>query len=411
MAAAQGWVLYDGECSLCTKAARRCQSLLRRSGFQVAALQTASVGGDFGTDEHGRPTEMIVALPDGRTLGGADGIVQIARRVWWAWPVFALAQIPGMMVLLRAVYRYVAAKRTCNGNACELPQERHMSDWLVLAVLPILVLATQPAFPAWVFMWLMALSLYFGCKWLTWRRGMRRASEAGWFISFGYLFGWVGMDAKRFLSGRPAEFKLKWNDWFWPVANTLTGVALIWLAVRQVVGPWPIAAGWVGMVGVILCLHFGSFQLLALAWQRAGVNAVPLMREPWRAVSLTEFWGQRWNGAFHDLANSLMFRPLLRKCGPIGATLVVFLVSGLIHDLIISVPARGGYGLPTAYFLIQGLAMVFERTTVARKIGLGHGWRGWLFMVICTACPAYWLFHPTFIRNIILPMFQALGAT
>jgi D-alanyl-lipoteichoic acid acyltransferase DltB (MBOAT superfamily) len=165
------------------------------------------------------------------------------------------------------------------------------------------------------------------------------------------------------------------------------------------------------MFGLILCLHFGLFQLLALAWQRAGVNAPPLMREPLRAVSLADFWGRRWNGAFHYLANDLVFRPLAGRGGPAGAMLMVFLLSGLVHDLIISVPARGGYGLPTTYFLIQGLGVLFERTQMARRLGLGRGWRGWLFTVICAAVPAYWLFPPVFIRHVILPMLHAFDAT
>jgi alginate O-acetyltransferase complex protein AlgI len=93
------------------------------------------------------------------------------------------------------------------------------------------------------------------------------------------------------------------------------------------------------------------------------------------------------------------------------ATLGVFLLSGLVHDLVISLPARGGFGLPTGYFCVQGLAMVGERTRLGRRIGLGRGLRGWLFTVIVTAGPAYWLFHPAFMERVILPMLHAIGAT
>ena len=89
--------------------------------------------------------------------------------------------------------------------------------------------------------------------------------------------------------------------------------------------------------------------------------------------------------------------------------LLVFLLSGLVHELVISVPARGGYGLPTGYFLLQGLGVAAEHTRVGRRIGLGHGWRGWLFTMLVTAAPAFWLFHPPFIRNLILPMLKALN--
>jgi alginate O-acetyltransferase complex protein AlgI len=89
----------------------------------------------------------------------------------------------------------------------------------------------------------------------------------------------------------------------------------------------------------------------------------------------------------------------------------VFLVSGLIHDLIISVPAGAGYGLPTLYFLVQGAGLLFERSQVGGKLGLRHGWRGWAFVLLVTAAPAFWLFHPAFVTRVILPFMQAIRAS
>src|ERR1700744_4625000 len=172
--ATQGWVLYDGECSLCLRGVRHFRVLLHRNGFELAALQKNWVCERFDFDPRRRPDEMIVLLPDGRAIGGADGIVQIARRVWWAWPLFALAQLPGTMVLLRMFYRHIAARRSCAAGACVVPRQRHAADWLPLVVLPVLVLAARNIFPAWVFMWLLAGALFYGCKWLTWRRGLRK---------------------------------------------------------------------------------------------------------------------------------------------------------------------------------------------------------------------------------------------
>ncbi|HXR04040.1 MAG TPA: MBOAT family protein, partial [Verrucomicrobiae bacterium] len=279
-----------------------------------------------------------------------------------------------------------------------------------LLLLPLLALSTRGILPAWEFMWLFAFSLYFGCKWLTWRRAVRRNPQAGRWISIGYLLAWVGMDAGEFMRGRRKIAGLRAEEWIWPVARILIGVTLIWLVVRLFCGAHPLMAGWIGMIGVILCLHFGLFHLLALAWQRIGVDAQPIMRQPSRAVSLAEFWGRLWNAAFHFLAHDLVFRPLLRRIGTAGATFTVFLVSGLIHELLISLPARGGYGLPTMYFAIQGLGVIFERTSFAKRLGLGRGWRGWLFTMTCAAGPVFWLFHPIFVYNVILPMLRGIGA-
>jgi hypothetical protein len=56
------------------------------------------------------------------------------------------------------------------------------------------------------------------------------------------------------------------------------------------------------------------------------------------------------------------------------------------------------------------LGVSAERTRAGRRLGLGNGWRGWLFTVLFTAGPAYWLFPPPFVRNVILPTLAAVGA-
>jgi hypothetical protein len=101
-----------------------------------------------------------------------------------------------------------------------------------------------------------------------------------------------------------------------------------------------------------------------------------------------------------------VFRPVARRNGLVVGTLVAFAVSGLIHELVISVPAGAGYGLPTGYFLFQGLAVLGERKWNALRRGIS----GWLFTVIVVAGPAYWLFHPPFVRHVILPFMRAIGA-
>jgi alginate O-acetyltransferase complex protein AlgI len=124
-----------------------------------------------------------------------------------------------------------------------------------------------------------------------------------------------------------------------------------------------------------------------------------------------EFWGTRWNAAFHELAFRFVYRPFRRIANQPVAVLGAFVLSGLIHDLVISLPARGGYGLPTLYFVIQGCGLVLERSNLAQRLGLGRGLPGRLFALVFIVGPVFWLFHPPFVRNVILPMLKALGAT
>jgi len=201
---------------------------------------------------------------------------------------------------------------------------------------------------------------------------------------------------QRFVLCRPTTAILK----------ILCGVILLSIAERGLLS-LPLARGWIAMCGVVLVLHFGLFDLIASGWRSRGVPVQPLMQKPLLARSVSDFWGKCWNTAFNEAAFKLAFRPLARRFGGPAAIIGVFLLSGLVHELVISVPAGGGYGLPTAYFLLQGTGLLLERT-LFRRLQSGSPLNR-LFTLLTIAAPAYFLFHPPFIHNVILPMLQAFG--
>ena len=133
------------------------------------------------------------------------------------------------------------------------------------------------------------------------------------------------------------------------------------------------------------------------------------MQRPLASRSLSELWGKRWNLGFRKLTHAWVFQPLSKRFGPVAGTLGAFLASGLLHDLVISVPAGAGYGLPTAYFLVQGLGVIAERSESGKGMGLGRGARGWLWTALIAAGPLYWLFHPWFVMRVMVPFLRAVA--
>ena len=259
----------------------------------------------------------------------------------------------------------------------------------------------------WEFMWTLAVAIFGGLKWQTWWTADVRGTASR---SAAYLLAWPGMDADAFLDATRRPAKPPASEWLWAFAKTALASILVWAVARQIPADLRLARGWTGMLGLVLLLHFGAFHLLALFWEFCGIDAQPIMARPLVSKSLSEFWGKRWNLGFRQLAFDIIFRPLHRRIGAVSASLLVFLASGLIHDLVISVPARGGYGLPTAYFLIQGFGVAVERSSLGRRIGLQSGATAWLFLMIVAAGPAFWLFHPPFVLRVILPFMQAIHA-
>jgi hypothetical protein len=287
---------------------------------------------------------------------------------------------------------------------------RQCMEWLPLASLPPLAWFGSAGMVPWARMWLLTGAIMAGCKWLTWRRALAVTETMPCWRSLGYLLAWPGMDAEAFFDIPIRPSAPSRAAWAQAVVKTLFGAVLVWGAVGQVF-PWSSwAAGWIGLAGLTFLLHFGVFHVLALVWQRAGVGAEPIMRWPIAARSVGDFWGRRWNLAFRRLAHEFIYLPLASRLGVTGAMTVSFLVSGLLHELVISLPADGGYGLPTAYFLLQAAGLRAEHSPLGRRFGLGRGDLGRVFALGVVGLPAVALFHPPFVEQVAIPFLHALGA-
>ncbi|HET6955835.1 MAG TPA: MBOAT family protein, partial [Vicinamibacterales bacterium] len=195
--------------------------------------------------------------------------------------------------------------------------------------------------PRWAQMWTMALAIYIGCKWLTWQRTPVRNVPV--WKRLAYLLAWPGMDAATFLEQKPISSGSHCHsaEWIAAMAKLMVGVALLFGVARMIPPQHAYGVGWIGMIGIVFMLHFGTFHLLSCAWRSVGIQARPLMNRPLASTSLGEFWGRRWNVAFRDLTHRFLFRPCASWFGPRWGTLAGFLFSGAIHEFVISVPARG----------------------------------------------------------------------
>jgi hypothetical protein len=286
---------------------------------------------------------------------------------------------------------------------------RNAAAWLPLLVVPVVAVVATQSFPAWVQMWALAIAIYGSLKWLTFATtpAARGATLA---MSAGYLFLWTGMDAEQFFGGHKPIQPPRWSEWVWAIGQGAVGFWLLLSIAPALMTSHPIVAGWIAMTGIVSILHFGLSHVLSLLWRADGVNAEHIMQKPVLARSLTDFWGRRWNLAFRDLAHRFVFQPLAPSVGPAMATMAVFMVSGIIHDAVISYAADGGWGLPTLYFLIQGLALLLEKSRYGKRAGLSRGRIGWLYAVAVVAGPAMLLFHTPFIMRVVLPMLESITA-
>lgn len=283
-------------------------------------------------------------------------------------------------------------------------------DWGPLVVVPAILVALWPrTWPVWALFWTNTVVLFGCCKWVTCRYADLRTASPGRFL--GYAFAWPGLNAAEFLQTVPSERTVpSVAEWFGAFAKLAAGAAILWGGFISVPAREVILRGWFGVVGIVVILFFGSFHLVSCVWRALGVRAEPLMNWPLHATSVGEFWSRRWNRAFHHLAHTFVFRKVTMRFGAAWGLCAVFLFSGLLHEALLSLPVRGGFGLPTLYLLLQPAGIAFERSRLGRALGLGHGLRGWLFSATIVVLPLPLLCHRPFMHRAVAPFLDMLGA-
>jgi predicted DCC family thiol-disulfide oxidoreductase YuxK len=121
--ASRGWLFFDRDCSICTAFARRFRPTFEKRGFGLAALQDPRVVALLALPTDQLLREMRVITNEGEIYGGVEAVVYLARQIWWAWPLFAAAQLPGVPRIVGAGYRWFAEHRPCSSGLCSVARE------------------------------------------------------------------------------------------------------------------------------------------------------------------------------------------------------------------------------------------------------------------------------------------------
>jgi len=158
------------------------------------------------------------------------------------------------------------------------------------------------------------------------------------------------------------------------------------------------------LIGMSLILHFGLLNLSAAFWRFCGVDVKELFRAPVKSKSLKEFWGKRWNIAFSEMTSLIVYRPLKNSWGVPKATLVAFLVSGLLHEIAISFPVQTAYGLPLLYFCIHAALMFAENSLAFVRSINRHQIFSHIWVLGALITPMPLLFHPAFVAHVLVPL-------
>ena len=84
-----------------------------RRGFEIAALDEPWVAERVKMPYEELLTDIRLLTAEGQLISGADVYLYVTRRIWWAWPFYAIFSLPGFNRLIHVGYRWFARNRYC----------------------------------------------------------------------------------------------------------------------------------------------------------------------------------------------------------------------------------------------------------------------------------------------------------
>lgn len=262
---------------------------------------------------------------------------------------------------------------------------RRLAGWLMLFALMTAtdrVLADAAALPRMVGICSVLLGATKSLVYAEWA-GPRRLPLLHYVV---FAFLWFGMDPGAFGKRRAG---LEWKG------DVLLGGVL---AVAGTLAAWWVASmTWrpvlLMFLPLSLAFHFGVLRMLKGALRAAGFPVRTLFPNFLETRGIGDFWSKRWNVGYSQMMQRLVGRPVQGRLGEGAGVMAVFVGSGMLHELAITLPVRSGYGGPTLYFALHGLLTLFERK-LGRPIGR-------IQALLAVTLPVGLLFPPAFREEVI----------
>jgi alginate O-acetyltransferase complex protein AlgI len=257
--------------------------------------------------------------------------------------------------------------------------------------------------------WLGAMmAVYFGPFKVATLIALTRAERREWtWPRLLAYFLWLGMQPRQFLPSYSPP-RSPPPTWRGCLLNAFAGAVLLWgVPLLFPAGTPLLVRAWTGLVGMALLRLFGVLDVVALIFRALGFPVEKAWVNPLAATSLRDFWGRRWNRIMSGLLRDLLFVPLARRVGVLGASAIAFAYSGVLHEFV-SVLARSGYGGPTLYFLIQGVAFAAEGTRIGRNLLARSPLVGWCWTALVVVAPVGLVLSPAFMAEVIVPALREM---
>jgi hypothetical protein len=109
---------------------------------------------------------------------------------------------------------------------------------------------------------------------------------------------------------------------------------------------------------LIFVLAIESLSPALCALERlAGFDTTPVIRNAYLSRTVSEFW-RRYNDRIHDWLYRNVFEATGGRRPPVRSVLLVFLVSGLFHEVAFALATSRLTGYQFAFFTIQGPAVL-----------------------------------------------------
>ncbi len=119
-----GWVLYDGECGMCSHFAGINRKRLAGIKIGFMPFQTEGILQKFNIQLSDAQLEMYLVLKDGEIFKGAEAYRFCLKRLPWLYPLYFISILPGFRQIFDWTYRKVAQNRQGISKICrfEKPQ-------------------------------------------------------------------------------------------------------------------------------------------------------------------------------------------------------------------------------------------------------------------------------------------------